>query len=98
MGDLTFATQGTADIWEGKSTKSARQTLPRQLWSTAQRKLDQFRAAESLEDLRSPPKNCLHPLDRDRKGQYSIKINDQYRICFLWTEQGARSVEICDYH
>ena len=64
----------------------------------ALRKLMQLDVAESLDDLRVPPGNRLEQLKGDRLGQYSIRINDQYRICFVWTEQGPRAVEICDYH
>lgn len=62
------------------------------------RKLAQLDAAETLEFLRAPPGNRLEELKGDRAGQYSIRINDQYRICFRWTEQGPDGVEIVDYH
>jgi proteic killer suppression protein len=55
-------------------------------------------AAGVLNDLRIPPKNCLEPLYGDRAGQHSIRINDQYRVCFVWTDAGPTSVEIVDYH
>ncbi len=64
----------------------------------AARKLVQLDAAETLEFLRSPPGNRLQALKGDRKGQYSIRINDQFRICFRWTAQGPELVEIVDYH
>lgn len=64
----------------------------------ALRKLDMLKAAEELKDLRSPPGNRLEALQGDRAGQYSIRINDQWRICFRWTPEGAEEVEICDYH
>ena len=64
----------------------------------AARKLDQLEAAEALGDLRIPPGNRLEPLRGDRRGQYSIRINEQYRICFVWTEAGPSDVEIVDYH
>lgn len=64
----------------------------------ATRKLDMIKAAAVLEDLRSPPGNKLEALAGDRKGQHSIRINDQWRICFRWTEAGAADVEIVDYH
>ena len=66
--------------------------------TTAQRKLDQIDASNSLEDLRIPPGNRLQALKGDRKGQHSIRINDQYRICFFWKDDGAHDVEIADYH
>ncbi|MBD2309537.1 type II toxin-antitoxin system RelE/ParE family toxin [Chroococcidiopsis sp. FACHB-1243] len=62
------------------------------------KKLDQLNAAVSLNDLRVPPGNRLEALHGERAGQHSIRINDQYRICFVWLEQGADSVEIVDYH
>ena len=64
----------------------------------ALRKLTQLDVAASLEDLLVPPGNRLELLKGDRAGQHSIRINDQYRICFIWTEQGPSKVEICDYH
>jgi proteic killer suppression protein len=64
----------------------------------ARRKLDQLEAARTLTDLRAPPANRLEALKGNRKGQHSIRINDQYRICFVWTGLDATSVEIVDYH
>ncbi len=64
----------------------------------ALRKIDALRAAVTLDDLRSPPGNRLETLRGDRDGQHSIRINDQWRICFRWTERGAEDVEITDYH
>jgi len=66
--------------------------------AVAERKLAQLDAAETLEFLRSPPGNRLEALKGDREGQHSIRINDQYRICFRWTQQGPEEVEIVDYH
>lgn len=66
--------------------------------SVALRKLDMIDAAVALSDLRSPPGNRLHTLKGDRAGQYSIRINDQWRICFRWTAAGPEGVEIVDYH
>ena len=62
------------------------------------RKLVMLDAAQGLDFLRSPPGNRLEALRGSRKGQFSIRINDQYRICFIWTDQGPRDVEIVDYH
>lgn len=64
----------------------------------ARRRLEMLHAARSLADLRSPPGNALHALSSDRKGQYAIRINRQYRICFSWREDGVHDVEIVDYH
>jgi toxin HigB-1 len=64
----------------------------------AARKLDMLDYAVALSDLRSPPGNKLEPLKGDRKGQHSIRINDQWRVCFVWTSKGPAAVEIVDYH
>jgi len=64
----------------------------------ALRKLDQLEAAISLDDLRIPPANRLEALKGNRKGQYSVRINDQYRLCFEWKQDGAHNVEVADYH
>lgn len=66
--------------------------------SVARRKLDQLDAATELRDMAAPPGNRLEALHGQRKGQYSIRINDQWRICFAWTDQGPKNVEIVDYH
>jgi proteic killer suppression protein len=66
--------------------------------SVARRKLNRMDAATRLDDLREPPENMLEPLRRNRRGQYSIRINDQFRICFVWKEDGAYDVEIVGYH
>jgi proteic killer suppression protein len=66
--------------------------------SVARRKLRQLQIAGQLDDLRVPPGNRLEALKGDRVGQYSIRINDQFRLCFLWTNAGAEEVEIVDYH
>jgi len=66
--------------------------------SVARRKLEMLEAATRIEDLRVPPGNRLEALSRDRKGQHSIRINDQWRVCFVWHENAADGVEIVDYH
>ncbi|WP_414885464.1 type II toxin-antitoxin system RelE/ParE family toxin [Pseudomonas chlororaphis] len=66
--------------------------------SVAERKLSTLDAAKELRDLRSPPGNRLHSLEGDREGQHSISINMQWRVCFVWTENGPENVEIVDYH
>jgi proteic killer suppression protein len=66
--------------------------------SIALRKLDQIEASHALADLRVPPGNRLEALKGDRAGQYSIRVNDRYRICFVWKPDGAHEVEIVDYH
>jgi toxin HigB-1 len=70
----------------------------RAIAKVAARKLDMIEYAELLRDLRAPPGNRLEALKGDRRGQHSIRINDQWRICFVWREDGAHDVEIVDYH
>ncbi len=94
----SFRNAATDDLFYGRSTKAARKTLPQRLWTQAGKRLDALDSAEFLEDLRIPPGNRLEALKGDRRGQHSIRINDQYRICFTWTEAGPERVEIVDYH
>ena len=89
---------GTEDIFNGKNTKAARRTCPQNLWRVAVRKLDQLDSVVGLEELRVPPGNRLEALSGVRKGQYSIRINDQYRVCFEWAETEPSEVEIADCH
>ena len=93
-----FFDQGTEDLFNRVNSSEARRTCPFNLWSVARRKLDQLNAAVSLQSLNIPPGNRLEALDGDRLGQYSIRINEQYRVCFLWTDEGPERVEITDYH
>jgi proteic killer suppression protein len=93
-----FKTKGTEDIFNGISSREARQTCPTVLWRVVARKLDQLDSVEMLNELRIPPGNRLEQLSGERKGQNSVRINDQYRICFLWTGSGPDQVEIVDYH
>jgi toxin HigB-1 len=89
----SFKDANTRELFETGASKH---------WTTiqkpARRKLDQIETAISLNDLRMPPGNRLEALRGDRRGQYSIRINDQYRICFVWKTDGAYEVEITDYH
>jgi proteic killer suppression protein len=94
----SFKNKATDDIFNGKSTKAARKICPKNIWNIAFRKLDQLDSVLTLDELRVPPGNRLEALSRERKGQHSIRINDQYRICFKWTETGPIDVEITDYH
>ena len=94
----SFANAGTEDVYNGRNSAAARSLLPRDLWRVAFRKLDQLDSAHVLDDLRVPPGNRLEALKADRAGFYSIRFNDQYRICFSWTGSGAGEVEIVDYH
>lgn len=72
--------------------------FPNQIMKVARRKLEMVNAAMALDDLRVPPANRLEALKGDRAGQHSIRINDQFRVCFVWTDTGPENVEICDYH
>lgn len=90
----SFADKLTAAIFEGHEVRK----LPREIQGTARRKLKLIDAATRLENLRVPPGNRLEALKRDRAGQWSIRINDQWRICFRWHGGDAHEVEIVDYH
>ena len=94
----SFGDVGTEDIFNGRNTKAARRSCPRSLWQVAVRKLEQLDSAESLDDLRVPPGNRLEALTGNRRGQFSIRINSQYRVCFAWSEAGPVEVEVVDYH
>ena len=90
----SFASDETQKIFFGSvSTK-----LPKDIQRTARRKLIYLDDAEDLQDLLAPPGNHLEKLKGNRSGQYSIRINDQWRICFVWVDNKARNVEIVDYH
>ncbi len=95
---LSFRDNGTEDIFNGKNTKEARKTCLENLWKTAVRKLDLLDSVKELNELKIPPGNRLEALEGNRKGQHSIRINDKYRICFIWSENGPTDVEIVDYH
>ncbi|TAN55732.1 MAG: type II toxin-antitoxin system RelE/ParE family toxin [Rhodospirillales bacterium] len=91
---LTFACAETASIWQGVQTRR----LPPDIQDTALRKLRLLNQARRIDDLRVPPGNRLEKLKGNRQSQYSIRINDQWRICFEWTQGGPVNVEIVDYH
>lgn len=93
-----FADQGTEDVFNGKNSARARRSCPQSLWAVAFRKLDQLDSATELNDVAVPPGNRLEALKGDRAGQHSVRINDQYRICFRWTDAGPDEVQIVDYH
>lgn len=90
----SFASKETAAIFAGHAVRS----LPLEMQQTARRKLRQLDAAAQLEELRIPPGNRLEALKGDRKGEWSIRINDQWRICFRWDKGDALDVVIVDYH
>jgi len=94
----SFKDQGTRDVFDRKNSKSAAKACPTDVWRVARRKLDQLNQAEVLEDLRVPPGNRLEALKGSRKGQHSVRINDQFRVCLRWTKPGPEDVEIVDYH
>jgi len=94
----SFKNRATEDIFNGKDSKQARKICPQMLWKAAARKFDQLDSVIDLDELRIPPSNKLEKLIGKRKGQYSIRINEQYRICFIWGKQGPINVEITDYH
>jgi proteic killer suppression protein len=89
----SFADKDTEGLFHGRFARR----LPTDIQRFAQRKLRQIHAAEELADLRVPPGNHLEALERDRQGQH-IRINDQWRVCFVWSDGGADNVEIVDYH
>jgi proteic killer suppression protein len=90
----SFADAETEKIWSGVRSRR----LPPDIQATALRKLRMLNQARVLQDLRAPPANRLEALAGNRKGQHSIRINDQWRICFVWRDGGPTDVEIVDYH
>jgi proteic killer suppression protein len=93
-----FRDPGTEDIFSGRSTKAARSSCPEELRSVATRKLEYLDSAKNLQDLRVPPGNRLEALAGNLRGRHSIRVNDRYRICFIWTALGPNEVVIVDYH
>lgn len=90
----SFRCKETEKIWNGEISKK----LPPSIQQVARRKLRMLHTSKNITDLRIPPSNKLEKLNGDRDGQYSIRINNQWRICFEWTPQNALNVEIVDYH
>jgi len=90
----SFNDRVTEAVFNGQCPKG----FPADIFSVTRRKLGMLDAARTLDALRVPPANRLEALRRDRKGQHSIRINDQWRVCFRWTELGPEGVEIVDYH
>lgn len=91
---VSFHDSETSKVWEGQLSRK----LPHDIQQVARRKLRMLNNAGRVDDLRIPPQNRLEKLSGDREGQWSIRINDQWRVCFLWNEGTASRVEICDYH
>ncbi len=94
----SFKNRGTEAVFDGTDTSAARRVCPRRLWGVARRKLDQINRVREVNELAVPPGNRLERLRGERRGQYSIRINEQYRICFWWEGEDATEVEITDYH
>lgn len=90
----SFKDKEVAKIWNQQVSRR----VPREIQQVALRKLFMLDKAVSLDDLRIPPANRLEALKGDREGQHSVRINDQWRICFVWTATGPEGVEIVDYH
>jgi proteic killer suppression protein len=91
---LSFRCKATEKVFRGYKTPD----LPADIQKVALRKLQQLDMAAKLDDLRIPPGNRLEPLRGDRRGQHSIRINDKYRVWFIWTDAGVEKVEVVDYH
>ena len=91
---VSFRDEPTATVWSGERSRR----LPPDIQATALRKLRLLNNARRLDDLRVPPANRLEALKGERRGQYSIRVNDQWRICFVWSENNAHQVEIVDHH
>ena len=89
-----FRNSDTERLFDGQTVRR----LPVDIQRRARARLQRVVAATALSDLRVPPSHRLEALRGDRKGQYSIRINDQWRVCFVWTDQGAMNIEVIDYH
>ena len=94
----SFKNQATENIFNGENTKIARKLCPQTLWKVACRKLDQLDSIQEIDELRVPPGNRFETLSGDRNGTFSIRINEQYRVCFKWKKSNPCDVEITDYH
>jgi proteic killer suppression protein len=90
----SWRTKAAKEVFEGRTPKG----FPADLAPAVRRRLFQLHAAAQVEDMRSPPGNRLHKLTDDRLGQWSVSVNDQFRICFEWGENGPENVEFTDYH
>ncbi|TGN09670.1 type II toxin-antitoxin system RelE/ParE family toxin [Leptospira ilyithenensis] len=91
---LGFADKRTEKVWKGEFSKE----LPSEVQLQGRKKLRMINNAMNIDDLKVPLGNKLEPLKGNRKGQFSIRINDQWRVCFIWNGNNAASVEIVDYH
>jgi proteic killer suppression protein len=93
-----FANAATEDLFDGVDSQRARRACPVELWPAVGRKLTQLNRVRELRELAVPPGNRLERLHGDRAGQHSIRINEQYRLCFRWGDGYADEVEVVDYH
>jgi proteic killer suppression protein len=94
----TFADAATEDLFNGVASRRARAACPEALWPVVRRKLTQINRVRELRELAIPPGNRLEALRGDLSGRHSIRINDQYRVCFRWENGHADEVEVTDYH
>ena len=94
----SFADATTEDLFNGLSSRRARQACPTTIWPIVRRKLTQLNRVRDLQELSVPPGNRLERLKGDRVGQHCMRINDQYRMCFRWEDGYADEVEVTDYH
>jgi proteic killer suppression protein len=94
----SFADGAAEDLFNGVDSRRARRACPVVLWPVVCRKLTQLNRVQTLRELGIPPGNRLERLRGDREGQHSIRINDQYRLCFRWEDGYANEVEVTDYH
>ena len=94
----SFADTATEDLFNGLDSRRARAACPTSIWPSVRRKLTQLNRVRELRELAVPPGNRLESLRGDRAGQHSIRINDQYRVCFRWEDSYADEVEVTDYH
>ena len=95
---VSFKDQATEDIFNGVNSKAARKACPQTLLRITSRKLDLLDSVQQLDDLKVPPGNRLEMLSGNRRTEHSIRINEQYRICFMWGDVGPMNVEVTDYH
>lgn len=95
---VTFADVASQDLFDGADTPAARRACPASLWPAVRRKLAILNRVGNLAELSIPPGNRLKRLKGKREGQHSIRINDQYRVCFRWEDGLAYEVEVTDYH
>lgn len=95
---LSFGDKATEEFYHGISSSRAYRLLPQSLKAAAIRKLDLLNSAATVGELRIPPGNRLEKLKGDLDGMHSVRINQQYRVIFLWTEEGPEQVQIMDYH